>query len=179
MEYLHKVRAILVLEADGQRVFSKYYDESLAPTSEKQKKFERALNKKANETKSSSSLSSGTDGDIMLFDRSTVLFKTDPELSFFVVGGADDNEIVLSSVLSCLYEALQQLLKCSGPLELRTVLENYDTLILVVDEIIDDGIILEPNPNSIVADVSPFVSDKTDTPMQAINQINKYLKQNL
>ncbi|MES2216521.1 MAG: winged helix-turn-helix domain-containing protein, partial [Patescibacteria group bacterium] len=44
----------------------------------------------------------------------------------------DDNEIVLSSVLACLYEATQQVLKKSAgsSLDKRDLLENYDAIIL-------------------------------------------------
>lgn len=39
-------------------------------------------------------------------------------------------------------------------LDRRTTLENYDLLSLVIDEIVDDGIILETDPTIIVGRVS-------------------------
>lgn len=103
----------------------------------------------------------------------------------YVVGGVDENEIMLYNVILALRDSLHLLFKyvlshwnmpwtyslllslyCSAPrreakltfprqsVDKRTIIENYDLLSLAVDEMVDDGIILETDPTIIVQRVS-------------------------
>ena len=58
-------------------------------------------------------------------------------------------------------------------------MENYELLILITDEMIDDGIILETNSQNVYNEVSPHASADTDTPLTALNTMAKIVKQNL
>ncbi len=175
-DLMHKVLAVIILDGDGLRLFSKYYSSDFGDA-QKQRSFEINLFKKINKGKTPPS-STGPEGDVRLLDGKTVLFKADAELTVYVVGGGDENEIVLSTVLSTIYESVCMTLKISQ-LDKRTLLEHYDTLLLVIDECLDDGIILETVPVSVAQEVAPYVQEKPDGAMAAINSINKYLKQNL
>ena len=53
------------------------------------------------------------------------------------MGNADENELMLNSALSAFCDALQVLLR--GQVERRAVLENFDLVMLCLDETIDDG----------------------------------------
>jgi hypothetical protein len=194
MDFLHKVEALIILDGAGERIFTKYYPtviESSAPkagaatsiqaatsswgTLEKQRQLETNISAKARDPKRAVS----TDCDIMLIDGHTVVFEVTPEVTIAVVGGADENEMVLVSVLQCLSESLQQLLKVST-LEKRALLEKYDAIVLVADEMVDDGVILETGSCFVVGDVQPFETDSsTDGARKALSTINKYIKQNL
>ncbi|KAI9799114.1 MAG: hypothetical protein M1825_004881 [Sarcosagium campestre] len=163
---LFSVNAILVLATDdASRILTKYYSAPHPPAgaSEKstdypganpypnvkdQKAFEKGLFEKTAKQTS----------DIILYDNRVVVFKTEGDVMLYVVGGPDENEILLYNVLLALRDSLNLLLKSST--DKRTIIENYDLVSLAIDEIVDDGIILETDPVIVASRVSrPPVQD--------------------
>ncbi|AEO53865.1 hypothetical protein MYCTH_2088125 [Thermothelomyces thermophilus ATCC 42464] len=163
---LYSVNAILILSSeDGSRIFAKYYTPphqaaantsgaenwrantgpAPAPSSQNpypdktsQTRFEKALlQKTAKQT-----------GDILLFDNRIVLYKMESDVAIYVVGSPDENEILLYNVLLALRDSMHLLFKQS--VDKRTIIENYDLVSLAVDEICDDGVVLETDPTIIV-----------------------------
>jgi hypothetical protein len=60
------------------------------------------------------------------------------------------------------------LIRCRNSTDKRTIIENYDLVSLAIDEIVDDGIILETDPVIVASRVSrPPVQDVTS--MQGID----------
>lgn len=60
------------------------------------------------------------------------------------------------------------LTRCRNSTDKRTIIENYDLVSLAIDEIVDDGIILETDPVIVASRVSrPPVQDVTS--MQGID----------
>lgn len=107
------------------------------------------------------------------------------DVMLYVVGGGDENEILLFGVVLALRDSLAILLKwvqlsqliffltlslappanksAKLPLPLsffrnstdkRTLIENYDLVSLAIDEIVDDGIILEVDPVVVASRVT-------------------------
>lgn len=76
-------------------------------------------------------------GDIILYDNRVVVYKTESDTMLFVVGSADENEILLFSAVLALRDSLNILLKTS--VDRRTIIENYDLVCLAIDELCDDG----------------------------------------
>jgi len=74
------------------------------------------------------------------------------DVMMYVVGGMEENEIMLYNVILALRDSMHLLFKQS--VDKRTIIENYDLVSLAIDEIIDDGIILETDPTIIVSRVS-------------------------
>ncbi|TDZ23716.1 putative coatomer subunit zeta [Colletotrichum sidae] len=165
---LFSVNAILILSTeDGSRLFSKYYnaphqgpsatqkDGQAAPSSpypdvKSQKAFEKGLlDKTAKQT-----------GDIILYDNRIVLYKMESDVMMYVVGGVDENEVLLYNVILALRDSLHLLFKQS--VDKRTIVENYDLVSLAIDEIVDDGIILETDPTIIVQRVSKAPAQDVD-----------------
>eukprot|EP00992_Anisonema_acinus_P011407 TRINITY_DN7387_c0_g1_i1.p1 TRINITY_DN7387_c0_g1~~TRINITY_DN7387_c0_g1_i1.p1 ORF type:complete len:206 (+),score=32.36 TRINITY_DN7387_c0_g1_i1:64-681(+) len=203
-DYLHRIEGIVVLDNEGKRVFAKYWTPHFEARA-KQTSFEKSLysktatkrsapaekapeaESKASELKTLISLTRGSEkkessslneaGDIILMESRTVLFRFEEEAYFYVIGGPEENEVVLSQVLSCFFDTLCQLLKHN--LEKKVLLENYELMILAVDEMIDDGIILEINPQSVFTEVSPHASTDHDSPLTALHSMAKIVKQNL
>ncbi|KAH6666041.1 coatomer zeta subunit [Halenospora varia] len=153
---LFTINAIIILNADdGSRIFAKYYTSphhqggahAQTPTSpyadlKSQKSFEKGLlEKTAKQT-----------ADIILYDNRIVLYKAESDVMMYVVGGVDENEIMLYNVVLCLRDSLHLLFKQS--VDRRTILENFDLVSLAIDEMVDDGIILETDPTIIVQRVS-------------------------
>ncbi|AEO66151.1 uncharacterized protein THITE_2114044 [Thermothielavioides terrestris NRRL 8126] len=158
---LYSVNAILILSIeDGSRIFTKYYtpphhaaqpgaaaaatappassSQNPYPDKTAQTRFEKALlQKTAKQT-----------GDILLFDNRIVLYKMESDVALYVVGSLEDNEILLYNVLLALRDSLHLLFKQS--VDKRTIIENYDLVSLAIDEICDDGVVLETDPTIIV-----------------------------
>lgn len=67
----------------------------------------------------------------------------------YVVGGMEENEIMLYNVILALRDSLHLIFK--QQVDKRTIVENYDLVSLAIDEIVDDGIILETDPLVVVS----------------------------
>ena len=100
-----------------------------------------------------------------MFDGLISVYRNAIDVFFYVIGSAKENELILAHVLSTFMEALALLFRsvlpadrrvrtmvwrlnvparlcvaCSrNQVEKRTILENYDALVLTLDELIDDG----------------------------------------
>jgi len=150
---LSSITSVLILASeDGSRILAKYYENpqklpgsaSTNPYAsvKEQKSFEKGLVEKTNKV----------NGDIILYDNRVVVYKQESDILLYVVGGSDENEILLFNVLLALRDSLTMLLRSS--VDKRTAIENYDILSLAVDELVDDGIILETDPVIITQRVS-------------------------
>ena len=51
--------------------------------------------------------------DVILYDNRVVVFKMESDVMLYVVGGADENEVLLFSVVLALRDSLNILLKCA------------------------------------------------------------------
>merc|ERR1712173_99064 len=81
------------------------------------------------------------DVEVVMLDNMTILYKSKVDLYFYVIGGPKENELLLMSVLNCVFESLSLILRKS--VEKSNVYENMDMIMLAMDEICDNGIILE------------------------------------
>ncbi|NXH78369.1 COPZ1 protein, partial [Hydrobates tethys] len=131
-----------------------YYDGTF-PTAKEQAAFERNIFSKTHRA----------GGEIACLEGLTVVYRSSVDLFFYVVGGCQENELMLSAVLACLLDALGHLLRsgCSDvshPLarrkevEKRWLLDNMEGTFLVVDEIVDRGVILESDPQEVIQRLS-------------------------
>lgn len=116
---LFSVNAILIMSADdGSRIFTKYYSPphppagtapnstdypgaNPYPTVKEQKSFEQGLLEKTNKQSS----------DVILYDNRIVVFKAESDVMIYVVGSADENEVLLYNVVLSLRDALGILFK--------------------------------------------------------------------
>ncbi|XP_069732894.1 coatomer subunit zeta-2 isoform X2 [Phaenicophaeus curvirostris] len=142
---LYTVKALLILDSHGQRLLAKYYD-STFPTAKAQAAFERSIFKQSQRA-----------GEIACLEGLTIVYRSSVDLFFYVVGGCQENELMLSAVLTCLLDALGHLLR--KEVEKRWLLENMEGTFLVVDEIVDRGVILESDPQQVIQRLSPRVPE--------------------
>ena len=138
---LYTIKAIIILDNDGGRIVGKYFDDQYVTVKE-QKEFEKLLFGKTNKA----------NGEIVMLENMTVVYKSNLDLFYYVVGSTSQNEIMLVSVLNCLFESLNQILRKN--MEKKFMLENLDSVFLAVDEICDNGILLETDANQIAQRVS-------------------------
>ncbi|XP_075707994.1 coatomer subunit zeta-1 isoform X2 [Rhinoderma darwinii] len=162
---LYTVKAVLILDNDGERLFAKYYDETY-PSVKEQKAFEKNIFNKTHRT----------DSEIALLEGLTVVYKSSIDLYFYVIGSSHENELMLMAVLNCLFDSLSQMLRKN--VEKRTLLENMEGLFLAVDEIIDGGVILESDPQQVVHRVA-LRGDDVPLTEQTVSQVLQSAKEQI
>ncbi|KNC81068.1 coatomer subunit zeta-1 [Sphaeroforma arctica JP610] len=134
---LYSIKAVILMDNDGNRIIAKYYDDTF-PTAKEQLVFEKSLFNKTCRQHS----------EIVMFDGLTTVYRSNVDLFFYIVGSSDENELMLMSVLSTFYDAVAILLR--NQVEKRLVFDNLDAIFLVVDEMVDNGIVFEAD-GSIIA----------------------------
>eukprot|EP01088_Endostelium_zonatum_P016464 TRINITY_DN445_c0_g1_i2.p1 TRINITY_DN445_c0_g1~~TRINITY_DN445_c0_g1_i2.p1 ORF type:complete len:172 (-),score=43.18 TRINITY_DN445_c0_g1_i2:47-562(-) len=136
---MYTVRAVLLLDAQGERIVAKYYtppnEEPIWGTKDVQIQFEKLLRQKAQ-----------PEAQILMLNECVAVFREVGDMIIFVIGDKNENELILDSVVSCLYDSLSSILK-EAPSKM-SLLDNYniDYVLLMVDEVVDGGIILESDP---------------------------------
>ncbi|KAJ8036489.1 Coatomer subunit zeta-1 [Holothuria leucospilota] len=138
---LYTVKAIAILDNDGERIISKFYDDTF-PTVKEQKEFEKNLFNKTHKA----------NAEIIMLEGLTCVYRSNVDLFFYVIGSSQENELILVSVLNCLYEVISQILRKN--IEKRTLFDHLDSAYLAIDEIVDGGIILEADPAAILQRVA-------------------------
>ncbi len=115
---LYTVKAVLILDNEGKRVFAKYYqpphatsvsaEDALAnhvenpfPTLKSQKAFEASLFSKTHKQ----------GADVVLLENTLVVYKEVSDIIIYVVGGLDENECMLYSVVLGIRDSLELVLK--------------------------------------------------------------------
>lgn len=138
---LYTIKAMMIIDSDGNRLVSKYFDDQF-PTIRDQKEFEKSLFKKTHKA----------NGEIIMLDNLTIVYRSHMDLFFYVIGSTNENEIILVSVLNCLFEALTQLFRRN--VEKKYLQDNMDSVFLAIDEICDKGILLEVDASQVAQRVS-------------------------
>ena len=74
----------------------------------------------------------------MTVDNYVAIFRTYSDMTIFIVGLADDNELILGLVLDCVHECFDRIFK--GQIERRSLINNMSGVILVIDELLDGDV---------------------------------------
>lgn len=118
---------MVIMDNDGNRILAKYYDKNVFPTVKEQKQYEKNLFNKTHRA----------NAEIIMLDGLTVVYKSNVDLFFYVMGGKQENELILLSVLNCLFDTISLILKKN--VEKRALFDNLDVVMLAFDEICDGG----------------------------------------
>jgi hypothetical protein len=161
---LYTVKAILIMDNDGGRIIGKYFDDQFA-TMKEQKDFEKTLFQKTHKA----------NGEIIMLDNLTIVYRNNIDLFFYVVGSTSQNEIMLGSVLNCLYDALNQILRKN--IEKRYLLDYLDAVFLSIDEICDNGVLMETDPAAVAQRVSLKEGDVPIGEQTVLDVVNKAKEQ--
>ncbi|VVT58504.1 uncharacterized protein SAPINGB_P006242 [Magnusiomyces paraingens] len=171
---LYAVKAFLILDNEGKRVFAKYYraphdSSAIAPVGKTAAASEpksetgphhQTTTDLAQVVKEQRTFEQGLfkktykqGADVVLYEDCVVAYKQVADVTLYVVGnGVDENEVLLYQALAGIHDALAHLVRVA--VDKRALLENYDLLSLVVDEAIDSGVVLEVNPAVLESRVS-------------------------
>ena len=115
---LNQIASFFILDSQGKPLIQKNYTSSV-PNIEQ---IFLRTNKKSN--------------DIVLVDNHLVVYKPVVDTYFYVIATLLENEIMLFQLLNSFIQALEIQFK---QVEKRTLIENMDVLLLMLDETIDDG----------------------------------------
>ncbi|KAL7102717.1 hypothetical protein ACP275_08G135500 [Erythranthe tilingii] len=150
MDLCPSVKNILLLDSEGKRIAAKYFSDDW-PTNTAKEAFEKTVFTKTQKT------NARTEVEIAMFENNVVVYKFVQDLHFYVTGGEDENEVILSTVLQGFFDAIDILLR--GNVEKKEALENLDLILLCIDEIVDGGIILETDATTIAGKVASHSID--------------------
>ncbi|SMN19105.1 similar to Saccharomyces cerevisiae YPL010W RET3 Zeta subunit of the coatomer complex (COPI), which coats Golgi-derived transport vesicles [Maudiozyma saulgeensis] len=151
---LYSVEGILVLDSKGDRIYGKYYNpphsvsdeyaisKSLATSNKIQLEFEKQLFKKTHKK----------NAEIMLYENHLVLYKEYTDVTLYLIGDGNENELVLQEAFDAYRNSIELVLH--NGVDKKNIQENYDLILLAIDELIDNGIILETDPASIASRVT-------------------------
>ena len=154
------VKGVVVLDNEGKRIIGKYYN---APkgleTNQQQKYFERQLFLKSSKQGSSNSSNASGSGsskpslnmyenDIMTVENYVAIFRCYADMSIYILGEKDDNELILAMVLDTVHECFDKVFKHS--IERKSLISNMTAVILVIDELIDQGIVMATDSQTIL-----------------------------
>ncbi|RKP04526.1 Longin-like domain-containing protein [Thamnocephalis sphaerospora] len=169
---LYAVKAVLILDADGQRLLAKYYPHATEFAALKdQRAFEKSLFEKTR--------------------RTNICYRSVVDVYVYVVGVAEENEIILSTALNAFVDALDILLRqrrltavvyvIRHQMEKQSIQSHYDTVVLALDECIDDGVVLEVDEEQIASRVSKRGMDTIDVALteQTLMQAYQSAKERL
>ncbi|XP_043530688.1 coatomer subunit zeta-1-like isoform X4 [Chiloscyllium plagiosum] len=154
---LYTVKAIIILDNDGERLHAKYYDDAY-PSTKEQRNFEKNIFSKTHKS----------DSDIAFLEGLTIIYKSSVDLYIYIVGNSQENELMLMAVLNCLFDSLSQMLRKN--VEKKSLMENMDGLLLILDEVVDGGVILESDPQQVIQKVN-FRVDDTPLTEQSMAQV--------
>lgn len=166
-----RIFGVVLLDFEGQRLVSKYYPnynkshillhnnvnnnakplernaqrELLTLSSEKQTQFETQLH-------SHTLVLQSDETDILLIDTYTVFFDVYSDVKIFLIIDNRENEVIAQLSLQCLTQCFQQLFDFK--LNKTNLLEYIDLVLITIDECIDDGYILELDPDVLFERVS-------------------------
>merc|ERR1719508_41212 len=149
------VKALLILDNDGNRILAKYYDDQTWVGTAAQKKFEKSLFTKTHKA----------NAEIIMLDGMTCLYKSNVDLFFYVIGSGQENELLLMSVLDCLYTTVSSILR-----------KNVDKRALY--DQIDGVMIIESDPSEVTARVC-LRTDDIPLGEQTVAQVLQSAKEQL
>ncbi|XP_051894719.1 coatomer subunit zeta-1-like [Pristis pectinata] len=162
---LYTVKAIIILDNDGERLHAKYYDDTY-PSTKEQRNFEKSIFNKTHKN----------EGEIAFLEGLTIIYKSSVDLYFYIVGSPQENELMLMAVLNCLFDSVSQMLRKN--VEKKSLMENMDGVMLITDEIVDGGVILESDPQQVIQKVN-FRVDDTPLTEQSMAQVLQSAKEQI
>ena len=84
----------------------------------------------------------------MLVDNYVAIFRCYSDMTIFIIGHSEDNELILGQVLDCIHECFDRIFRKG--IERRALIDDMSGDILVIDELLDQGIIMHLDPATIL-----------------------------
>ena len=132
------IRAFLLIDLDGKRIYSKYYEKNPTLSLTKQQDIE---------TRVAKSVATKGNNDLFLLDKYVVLYKQLSDVIVAMLTDPQENEIFVQMALNCIVDGFDRIFERG--FDKKIALEYYDKIAIAIDEVIDDGIILETNSEAL------------------------------
>ena len=93
------------------------------------------------------------ENDIMNVEDYVAVFRCYTDMTIYVLGdGKQDNELILASILDTIHECFDQVFK--HQIERKSLINNMTGVILVIDELIDQGIVMQLDSATILTRIN-------------------------
>lgn len=175
---MYTIKAILILDCSGRKILTKYYDQHILSSLKEQSNLETGLVSKC--TKEDKGVLGGNEGvmggNVMAWKKFSVVYKSNADLYFYVLGNESENMMLLDSVLLCVYGSISKVLR--KQVDKQTLMNNIEMVMLIVDEAVDRGIVLETDSNNLLDKIS-LKTDNFPNGEQTLAQIMESAKQQL
>ena len=135
------IKFILILDNSGKRIYCNYYTNNYN-TIESQLEFENRLSK----ITSTYSVDKN-DVDIFNFENYNIICRIDKEIAIFIGQDEEDNEVLLDEFFKMFETQLFNLV--GDDLTREKMLNHYNDIILLIDEMIIGGVILNIDEHSL------------------------------
>ena len=99
-----------------------------------QKYFQKQLFVKSNKQGNSSKMNM-YENDIRTVDNYVAIFRCYTDMTIYILGDRDDNELLFALVLDTIHECFDKVFKHN--IERKSMINNMTAVILVIDELID------------------------------------------
>ena len=135
------IKFILILDNSGKRIYCNYYTKDY-DTTESQIDFENRLSK----ITSTFSVDKN-DIDIFNFEKYNIVCKIDKEIAIFIGQDENDNELLLNHFFKMLETQLFNFV--GDNLSREKILNHYNEIVLLIDEMVSSGIVLNIDEHSL------------------------------
>lgn len=148
---LSQILGMLILDAEGQRLAVKYSmlaKKDFFPKLEDQFAFEKKIIAKLPQP-----AGSRADADVAIVDELFVLYKSVNDVFICCASIGSENELVVLQLVEGVFNAVSQCTHTSfinTGITKQQVLDNLSEVMLVLDEVTDDGIIMETDEDKIM-----------------------------
>jgi len=164
---ISRILALLVLDTDGARLAVKYTQlarKEIWPLLNQQTAFEkRVINKLPKPSASRSEV------DVAVIDDYTIIFQACNDVVVAAVAGSSENELVAMGLVEGIYNSMSS--ACVGQSFLATglskqlVLDGLSDVLFILDEVTDEGVIMETEDEKISARIKMI--DETEVTQSA------------
>ena len=150
-----RVKFILILDNSGKRIYCRYYTRDY-DTLNSQLDFENSLCK-ITQIYSVDKY----DLDIFNFEKYNIISRINKEIAIFIGEDENDNEILLDKVLEAIEIQLFNLI--GDDLTRENILKHYDELVLLIDELVTNGVVLNIEEHSLYKRIKNTKSENNNT----------------
>ena len=135
------IRFVVILDNNGKTIYSKYYTEELENIKD-QKDFEKKI------CLASANLNvAKNDVDIFTLSNYVIVSKISGEVAIFVGANDGDNEVLLGNFYDIFESSLFEVIFDS--LTKEKIMNSYEQLVIIIDEMINEGVVMNSNVDSI------------------------------
>lgn len=143
---LQSIESIVVLDLDGKRLLARYFGSALTKYSSGslQSEYESSLFQRTRKQLGS---------EIIALRNTFVLFRVQSDIVVYVTAVEGENELFVSGFLDSLLEVLNSGSLAGigkGLLDKRSFLNAYDMVVLVLDDMIENGVVVDTDVQAIV-----------------------------